>query len=77
LQHHIAAFDLGKFFQQCARSVTKASSLHPARQRLPQNVGKEAHQDVSPDAMLLLVSDRSNAKLILGSSSTVVRPFSP
>jgi uncharacterized DUF497 family protein len=45
-QHHVGALDATEFIEDGARAVTQAGTALPLLQRLPQDVGQKAHQDI-------------------------------
>jgi hypothetical protein len=57
--------DARELFERGARGVTKAALLLPQLQSLPQHEGEKAHEDVSQDAIIALMPDRTHAQLIL------------
>ena len=62
-QNDVGAGDGGELLEHGAWGVAKAGAALPLLQRLPQHIGKEAHQDVRQHAILTLVPDRADRQL--------------
>jgi hypothetical protein len=58
-QDDVVGLNAGELFQDRARGVSEAGAALPHLQALPQNEGEEANQDVSLDAILALMPDRT------------------
>src|SRR6476620_290840 len=64
-QHDIVRLNTSKLFEDGTRRVSKTCALLPHLKALPQHEGKKAHKDVSLNAILALVPDRTHVQLIL------------
>ena len=65
-KNNVTTFDSRELFQQSPGSITETGSVHPLRQRFPQNIRQEADQNVSTDSLFLLVPDRTDPQFVLG-----------
>ena len=64
-EHYINEADFAQFVEDSARFVAQAAGLGHLVQRFPQHVGQEADEDVSKDAVFLLVPNRANLQVAL------------
>ena len=64
-QNDVVGLDAGKLFEDGPRRVPEARALLPHFETLPEHEGEEANEDVSLDAVLALMPDRTQVQLIL------------
>jgi hypothetical protein len=64
-QHDVVGLDTFELFNNGARGVTEAGTALPHLQGLPQHEGKEAHEDMSLNAVAALTPDGAHLELIL------------
>ena len=64
-QHHVVRLDARELIEHGARGVAEAGAALPHLQRLPEDEGEEAYEDVCLDAILALMPDRTYAQLVL------------
>ena len=64
-QDDIVRLNACELFQDGARRVSKPGTALPHLQALPQNKGEKANQDVSLNAVLALMPDRTDVQLVL------------
>src|SRR6266566_2054441 len=64
-QDHIVRLDERELFEHGARGIAKPALLLPQLEGFPQHEGKEAHEDVSLDAIGALMPNGTDAQLIL------------
>ena len=57
--------DTGQLFENGARRVSEAGALLPHLEALPEREGEKANENVSLNAILALMPDRTNVELIL------------
>ena len=67
-QNNVTAFDFGKFFQQCSRSIAQAGSLHPLSQAFPQYISQKANQDMCFDSVSFLMPNRADNQFVFGNT---------
>ena len=61
----VVGLDAGKLFEDGPRRVPEARALLPHFETFPEHEGEEANEDVSLDAVLALMPDRTQVQLIL------------
>ena len=64
-QHDVHGADLGEFRKHPPRFATQPGFVTELTQSFPQDIGKEAHEDVCQDAFLFLMPDRANRQVAL------------
>ena len=64
-QNDVVGLDAGKLFEDGPRRVPEARALLPHFETFPEHEGEEANEDVSLDAVLALMPDRTQVQLIL------------
>src|SRR5437879_5277613 len=64
-QDDVGALDTAELVENRARAISESGAGLPLLKSFPQHVGEEAHQDVGPDAVCLLVPDRADRQLAL------------
>ena len=63
-QHDIMRLDARKLFEDSARRVAETGALLPHLEAFPQHESEKADEDMSLDAILALVPDRTYIELI-------------
>ena len=64
-QDDVGALDGGKLFEDRLRAVSQPGLLLPLLERLPEDIGEEANQDVTFHAAGLLVPDGPDGQIAL------------
>ena len=64
-QHHVHQLNLAQLLEDSPRLVAQSSPLASLRERLPENVGQEADQDVYQHPLLFLVPYRTELQVAL------------
>ena len=63
-QDHVMRLDARQLFEDRTRRISKAGALLPHLEALPQHEGKKADEDMSLDAVLVLMPDRTEVELV-------------
>src|SRR5215471_8389819 len=64
-QDYVTALDAAEFIEDGARAIAQPGATLPLLQRLPQDVGQEADQDMGLHPILALVPDRPQRQFAL------------
>ena len=64
-QDDVVRLNARELFEDRARGVSETGAALPHLEALPQDEGEEANEDVSLDAVLALMPDRTDVQLVL------------